>query len=361
MKHPFQLICVKEDRIYTLSKQTLQVFSLETFELENSWNDELDSSYILVKQQQEKIAKLQEAGIDKVPKVPQPGSNAPKINNFIRNLAVNENFVVLTTDTDKLCVILEVGSLKLVKRVELSKRPCSIIFDKSNENILVGDKFGDVYKISLSTHVDSLEPILGHVSMLTSLNNFVKDSQEFIVTTDRDEHIKISNYPDSYIIDTFLFGHLNFISSTVVDNLQMLTGGGDDFICLWDLEQYKLLKKLPLAAIYPDQEEFVVLKVGKFGQLYCLALERSRIITLLDSELNLVKQIELEDEIVDFDTGNSIVVSLANSSICIIDSEFTVFQNTQISTNSQVEIKDDSEIIPLFTVGNLRKYSEKYT
>ena len=52
--------------------------------------------------------------------------------------------------------------------------------------------------------------ILGHTSPLTAL--FLSDDEQYIVTADRDEHIRISRYPQGEIVERFLLGHKQSVS-----------------------------------------------------------------------------------------------------------------------------------------------------
>lgn len=55
------------------------------------------------------------------------------------------------------------------------------------------------------------QPILGHVSMLTSLALIPADpscglTHDWIATGDRDEHIRISRFPAGHVIEKFAWG-----------------------------------------------------------------------------------------------------------------------------------------------------------
>lgn len=50
-----------------------------------------------------------------------------------------------------------------------------------------------------------MEPALGHVSLVTSI--CFLDNGKRIITADRDEHIRISYWPNAYSIEKFLLGH----------------------------------------------------------------------------------------------------------------------------------------------------------
>ena len=47
--------------------------------------------------------------------------------------------------------------------------------------------------------------ILGHTSPITAL--FLTGDERYVVTSDRDEHIRISRYPQGEIVERFLMGH----------------------------------------------------------------------------------------------------------------------------------------------------------
>jgi tRNA (guanine-N(7)-)-methyltransferase subunit TRM82 len=114
----------------------------------------------------------------------------------------------------------------------------------------VGDKFGDVYAQDIQDSEiplpESREPILGHVSLLVDVVAAeLEDGQKFVITADRDEHIRVTQYPKSWIIDRWLYGHYEFVSCILQlqDRRNLLvSGGGDKFICLWDWTLGKLLQ-----------------------------------------------------------------------------------------------------------------------
>lgn len=58
---------------------------------------------------------------------------------------------------------------------------------------------------------DAHQPILGHVSMLTSLALIPAEpscglTHDWIATGDRDEHIRISRFPAGHVIEKFAWG-----------------------------------------------------------------------------------------------------------------------------------------------------------
>ncbi|PTB46863.1 uncharacterized protein TrAFT101_003699 [Trichoderma asperellum] len=98
-----------------------------------------------------------------------------------------------------------------------------------------------------------LNLLLGHVSMLTALVLGEKEGRKYILTADRDEHIRVSRYiPHAHIIENFCFGHKEFISDMVIppSNKDILvSGGGDEYIFVWDWLAGKQLFKTSVLSL----------------------------------------------------------------------------------------------------------------
>ena len=89
--------------------------------------------------------------------------------------------------------------------------------------------------------------LLGHVSMLTDATFATRvvegKSRGYIISADRDEHIRISRAaPQSHIIEGFCLGHTEFVSKIrlVPGTDLLISGGGDEWIGVWDWLNSKL-------------------------------------------------------------------------------------------------------------------------
>ncbi|EFW15426.1 tRNA (guanine-N(7)-)-methyltransferase non-catalytic subunit trm82 [Coccidioides posadasii str. Silveira] len=206
--------------------------------------------------------------------------------------------IVAVTGEDKCLRVFEVkqdGKLTQLTERCMPKRPCAISLTPDNNTILCGDKFGDVYSLpllprdevvlplrkaaesskpfqpsatKLTVHTqrnlkaleqqlrtpraaqEKLEPsfqhrlLLGHVSMLTDLilapvpSDSSTSPRLYIITSDRDEHIRVSRGPSqAHIIHGYCLGHTSFVSKLCIppwDPRSLISGGGDNCIICWD-------------------------------------------------------------------------------------------------------------------------------
>jgi tRNA (guanine-N(7)-)-methyltransferase subunit TRM82 len=188
----------------------------------------------------------------------------------------------------------------------MARRSCSIAITSDDSTILCADKFGDVYALPLQfspedeqngnpaiEHANVEESkqympaasvltvhsgrnrkvleeqmkqaskakvktkesvkfkhdlLLGHVSMLTDIVYASVDGRGYIITADRDEHIRISRAPpQAHIIEGFCHGHEEFVSRLCLTPSGLLvSGGGDSHLFVWDWRAYRLQKKLQI-------------------------------------------------------------------------------------------------------------------
>jgi len=100
--------------------------------------------------------------------------------------------------------------------------------------------------------------LLGHVSLLldvvpVTMQVELPDGEErrrtWILSADKDEHIRVSRYPHSYVIEGFCLGHKSYVSKLLVpsfDQQTLISGGGDDYLLTWDWKVKKVKQKLDL-------------------------------------------------------------------------------------------------------------------
>lgn len=148
----------------------------------------------------------------------------------------------------------------------LLKRASAITYDPAESRIIVADKTGEIYtfpyplappllqkynniKSSLPP-VDEKNPLtkpsddrfmgtflLGHSSSVIDLTlSTAPWGGKLLVTVDRDEHVRISVFPETWIICAMGLGHTAFVSCVVTTEVDdgILSGGGDNRVILWN-------------------------------------------------------------------------------------------------------------------------------
>ena len=116
--------------------------------------------------------------------------------------------------------------------------------------------------------------LLGHVSLLTDMvyvsldvkPALAHESRSYILTSDRDEHIRISRgLPQAHIIEGYCLGHTEFVSKIVVPHRHrdlLISGGGDDYLVVWNWLDRKALHKVDLVPPYHHWRDSVGAKTA---------------------------------------------------------------------------------------------------
>lgn len=180
-------------------------------------------------------------------------STQPHATSLIRQIAISqdESHLAVYCD-DKSLRVYSVEPFNLLSTRQTGKKCSDIAFSPSGD-IVVSDKVGDTYSYPLTprpppekrpttTELASdpsknpdADLLLGHVSTITA-HVFSVDGKR-IITADRDEHIRVSRYPNSYVIDKYLFGSNGFVSAMHIPRNRpelLISGGGENSLRIWD-------------------------------------------------------------------------------------------------------------------------------
>lgn len=126
-----------------------------------------------------------------------------------------------------------------LQRIILVKNSISI-FELTNELLLIADINGDIYKIDLTDKnknkdliISAENCIMKNESMLLDMLFIrINEKKLSLVTTDQDDQIRLSHFPNTSKIDGYCFGHTEFVSDIkLIDNNHILSASGDGKYC----------------------------------------------------------------------------------------------------------------------------------
>ncbi|KAI8083128.1 WD40-repeat-containing domain protein [Halteromyces radiatus] len=169
---------------------------------------------------------------------PKESETKPTSQELHRNIDFSQDGsrLVTTGDDKNIRVYDTTDQWKQLFSRPANKRVNALQFTKDASTIVVADKFGDVHcHPAEAATEDKLAPIVGHVSMLTDV--ILSDDEKYVITADRDEHIRVSRFPNGYNIENYCLGHTDVV--TVIRLLpwnvnMMVSAGGDNTIRTWD-------------------------------------------------------------------------------------------------------------------------------
>ena len=163
-------------------------------------------------------------------------------------------------DTEKLVKAAAASTPK--PKVDVTPRGKGIITTERNKRAAAKSE-----KIAVQDSLASLEAkelpfehklLLGHVSLLidvlpvtlaVEIEGGQKKERTWILSSDKDEHIRVTRYPNTYVIEGFCHGHTSYVSTLLVpswDRSTLVSGGGDNFLLKWDWQSGRILQKIEL-------------------------------------------------------------------------------------------------------------------
>jgi len=118
----------------------------------------------------------------------------------------------------------------------LVKKVTAVALTNDGSTVVGSDKFGDVCSFSAARGADDEEPafLCGHMSLVTCM--LLTPDNDRVITADRDEHIRVSHFPDAYDIDMVCLGHKTFVTALLLHPTiagVLISGDGNGELRAW--------------------------------------------------------------------------------------------------------------------------------
>ncbi|XP_061483543.1 tRNA (guanine-N(7)-)-methyltransferase non-catalytic subunit WDR4 isoform X2 [Rhineura floridana] len=149
-------------------------------------------------------------------------------------------YFALTDDNKQLILFRTKPSWEFLSVRSVIRRCTSLIITAAEDKILVADKSGDVYSYSVTEPENTGTIELGHLSLL--LDVALSPDDQYILTADRDEKIRVSLNRAPHNVVSFCLGHREFVSRIfVIPNYPdlLLSASGDSTLRLWEYKSGK--------------------------------------------------------------------------------------------------------------------------
>lgn len=159
------------------------------------------------------------------------------------------------TDDSKRLILFRTKPWQCLSVRTVVRRCTALTFTASEDRVLVADKSGDVYSFSVQEPDGSGRLELGHLSML--LDVAVSPDDQFVLTADRDEKIRVSWAAAPHSIEAFCLGHTEFVSRILVvpgHPELLLSSSGDGTLRLWKYRSGCQLQCCDLASLQDPGE-----------------------------------------------------------------------------------------------------------
>ncbi|KAH7107345.1 WD40 repeat-like protein [Auriculariales sp. MPI-PUGE-AT-0066] len=177
---------------------------------------------------------------------------------------------IIAVDDNKKLQVLRFDTLDTLSTRTVAKKSTLVAVTPDGHTILLADKFGDIYSYPINppagdpavAESDSKNEegpakgetagtlILGHVSQLT--NFLLSHDSRHIISSDRDEHIRISHYPLGYVIQSFCLGSTSFVTALhLLPSAPevLISGGGEDVLRIWRWKDGQLLRSIDIGNV----------------------------------------------------------------------------------------------------------------
>ncbi|EDW06085.1 tRNA (guanine-N(7)-)-methyltransferase non-catalytic subunit wuho [Drosophila mojavensis] len=142
----------------------------------------------------------------------------------------------------------------------LARASSALAFAPDSSSVLVTDKTGDCYQYDCVEVEAPPKLLLGHLSIVYDI--VWTPDLKHIITCDRDDKIRVTNYPATHDIHSYCLGHKEFVSGLALlpgNEGLLISISGDKTLRLWNYLTGKevLQQQLPAPAVRLQMRELI--------------------------------------------------------------------------------------------------------
>jgi WD40 repeat protein len=173
---------------------------------------------------------------------------------------------LLVSYSDKAVVCWNIPSNQVVATGTLAKKACGMAcgFVRGQYILCVVDKQGDIHCAN-ALKLDSWVLMGGHTASVITDMQIIQEGS-LLATADRDEKIRLSQFPELFHITGYCMGHTSVVSSlceaiTPSSRRLLVSGGWEHKLCVWDVSEGKLVSSTCVSS--SDEKESKKEEKGK--------------------------------------------------------------------------------------------------
>eukprot|EP00960_Hanusia_phi_P023914 705605-Hanusia_phi.AAC.2 len=164
--------------------------------------------------------------------------------------------MMISGGNDKRLVVWKLPEMKVTGKAIADKKIVSVALDEERRRVVFAEIAGEVFQKPIDDLECKAEHVLGHISSLTDMR--ISSSGSRLLTADRDEKIRISNFPHAFEIEAFCLGHTELVTCIETLSLEeeelVLSGGADGSVRLWSVKDGSLVDTYMIDAAGEEEE-----------------------------------------------------------------------------------------------------------
>ncbi|PIO72729.1 hypothetical protein TELCIR_05333 [Teladorsagia circumcincta] len=172
----------------------------------------------------------------------------------------------------------------------------------------------------------------------------ISNNGRYMFVADRDEKIRVSRYPEAFVIQSFCLGHSAYVSSIAVKGDRLFSSGGDGFVHEWDAESGTSVAQSQKLGEEPIRR----IRICKNDNKICLAAITRSALTLLDEKLTIMKSFSTPDSLMDITPFKEHIIGVSSNGVVLFNLSDEISHSVQVPTELLQLLAKSKDPIPSY-------------